>query len=81
MSMPEEDPRRMEGIRKYAAIYGRFDCKRKPEKPLTLHEVNWKKYIKFIILNIDQKAKNISIFSSVCLVQCLLYQNYAINNS
>ncbi|KAG1701732.1 NGFI-A-binding [Nymphon striatum] len=40
MSMPEEDPRRMEGIRKYAAIYGRFDCKRKPEKPLTLHEVS-----------------------------------------
>lgn len=29
----------MEGIRKYSAIYGRFDCKRRPEKPLTLHEV------------------------------------------
>ncbi|GLG96821.1 Uncharacterized protein GBIM_03720, partial [Gryllus bimaculatus] len=40
MSMPEDDPRRMEEIRKYAAIYGRFDCKRKPEKPLTLHEVS-----------------------------------------
>ncbi|XP_049884543.1 NGFI-A-binding protein homolog [Pectinophora gossypiella] len=39
MLMPESDPRRMEEIRKYAAIYGRFDCKRKPEKPLTLHEV------------------------------------------
>ncbi|XP_061725102.1 NGFI-A-binding protein homolog [Cydia pomonella] len=39
MMMPEADPRRMEEIRKYAAIYGRFDCKRKPEKPLTLHEV------------------------------------------
>ncbi|XP_045454595.1 NGFI-A-binding protein homolog [Melitaea cinxia] len=39
MMMPESDPRRMEEIRKYAAIYGRFDCKRKPEKPLTLHEV------------------------------------------
>ncbi|KOB56686.1 NGFI-A-binding protein-like protein [Operophtera brumata] len=39
MAMPETDPRRMEEIRKYAAIYGRFDCKRKPEKPLTLHEV------------------------------------------
>ncbi|KPJ15499.1 NGFI-A-binding protein-like [Papilio machaon] len=39
MMMPETDPRRMEEIRKYAAIYGRFDCKRKPEKPLTLHEV------------------------------------------
>ncbi|CAM1314400.1 Uncharacterised protein g6536 [Pycnogonum litorale] len=40
MSMPEDDPRRIDGIRKYAAIYGRFDCKRKPEKPLTLHEVS-----------------------------------------
>lgn len=42
MMMPENDPRRMEEIRKYAAIYGRFDCKRKPEKPLTLHEVHTK---------------------------------------
>ncbi|XP_044256158.1 NGFI-A-binding protein homolog isoform X4 [Tribolium madens] len=40
MSMPENDPRRMDEIRRYAAIYGRFDCKRKPEKPLTLHEVS-----------------------------------------
>ncbi|KAL1122561.1 hypothetical protein AAG570_002891 [Ranatra chinensis] len=40
LSMSEEDPKRMELIRKYAAIYGRFDCKRKPEKPLTLHEVS-----------------------------------------
>lgn len=38
--MPETDPRRMDEIRRYAAIYGRFDCKRKPEKPLTLHEVS-----------------------------------------
>ncbi|CAH1153301.1 unnamed protein product [Phaedon cochleariae] len=40
ISMPETEPRRMDEIRKYAAIYGRFDCKRKPEKPLTLHEVS-----------------------------------------
>ncbi|XP_043471509.1 NGFI-A-binding protein homolog [Leptopilina heterotoma] len=40
MAMSDTDPRRMEEIRKYAAIYGRFDCKRKPEKPLTLHEVS-----------------------------------------
>lgn len=39
MAMSECDPRRMDEIRKYAAIYGRFDCKRRPEKPLTLHEV------------------------------------------
>lgn len=40
MAMPENDPRRMDQIRKYAAIYGRFDCKRRPEKPLTLHELS-----------------------------------------
>ncbi|XP_053956205.1 NGFI-A-binding protein homolog [Anastrepha ludens] len=39
IAMHENDPRRMEEIRKYSAIYGRFDCKRRPEKPLTLHEV------------------------------------------
>lgn len=39
MNMSEKDPRRMDEIRKYSAIYGRFDCKRRPEKPLTLHEV------------------------------------------
>lgn len=39
ISMNESDPRRMDEIRKFSAIYGRFDCKRKPEKPLTLHEV------------------------------------------
>ncbi|XP_065166014.1 NGFI-A-binding protein homolog [Atheta coriaria] len=40
MSMADNDPRRMDEIRRYAAIYGRFDCKRRPEKPLTLHEVS-----------------------------------------
>ncbi|XP_075222424.1 NGFI-A-binding protein homolog [Lycorma delicatula] len=40
LGMPEDDPRRMDQIRKFSAIYGRFDCKRKPEKPLTLHEVS-----------------------------------------
>ena len=39
LSMNVSDPRRMDEIRKYSAIYGRFDCKRRPEKPLTLHEV------------------------------------------
>ncbi|KXJ73779.1 hypothetical protein RP20_CCG015013 [Aedes albopictus] len=39
IAMSEHDPRRMEEIRKYSAIYGRFDCKRRPEKPLNLHEV------------------------------------------
>ena len=37
--MPEEGGRKMDEIRKYSAIYGRFDCKRKQDKPLTMHEV------------------------------------------
>eukprot|EP00095_Tigriopus_kingsejongensis_P000199 maker-scaffold41_size498431-snap-gene-2.11 protein:Tk00199 transcript:maker-scaffold41_size498431-snap-gene-2.11-mRNA-1 annotation:"ngfi-a-binding protein homolog isoform x2" len=40
LTMPDEDPTKMDLIRKFSAIYGRFDCKRKPEKPLTLHEVS-----------------------------------------
>ena len=39
VGMDPDDPKRMDKIREYAAIYGRFDCKRKAEKPLTLHEV------------------------------------------
>ncbi|KAK6639153.1 hypothetical protein RUM43_007423 [Polyplax serrata] len=39
INMPYDDPRRMDEIRKYSAIYGRFDCKRNPQKPLTLHEL------------------------------------------
>ncbi|KAJ8351534.1 hypothetical protein SKAU_G00230100 [Synaphobranchus kaupii] len=37
--MGEEDPRREEEVRKYSAIYGRFDSKRKDGKHLTLHEL------------------------------------------
>ncbi|KAM8933393.1 NGFI-A-binding protein 1 isoform 2-T2 [Pelodytes ibericus] len=37
--MTEEDPRKEEEIRKYSAIYGRFDSKRKDGKHLTLHEL------------------------------------------
>ena len=40
MSMTADDPKRPEKFREFAAIYGRFDCKRKAEKPLTLHEVS-----------------------------------------
>jgi hypothetical protein len=39
MAMPNEDPQKIKEIRRFSAIYGRFDAKRKPEKPLTLHEV------------------------------------------
>ncbi|XP_033121804.1 NGFI-A-binding protein 1-like isoform X2 [Anneissia japonica] len=36
--MAVEDPRRIEEIRKWSAIYGRFDSKRRAEKALSLHE-------------------------------------------
>lgn len=39
LNMKDEDPQKMNQIRKFSAIYGRFDCKRRPDKPLTLHEV------------------------------------------
>ncbi len=41
LNMLDDDPARMQQIRKFSAIYGRFDCKRRPEKPLTLHEVGY----------------------------------------
>ncbi|XP_069471775.1 NGFI-A-binding protein 1 [Ambystoma mexicanum] len=37
--MSEDDPHKDEEIRKYSAIYGRFDSKRKDGKHLTLHEL------------------------------------------
>ncbi|CAG0924132.1 unnamed protein product, partial [Notodromas monacha] len=40
LNMSEEDSNRLDAIRKYSAIYGRFDCKRKPQKPLSLHEIS-----------------------------------------
>ena len=39
MAMPDDNPQKIKEIRRFSAIYGRFDAKRKPEKPLTLHEV------------------------------------------
>jgi len=38
--LSENDPNTMAEIRKYAAIYGRYDCKRKVQKPLTIHELS-----------------------------------------
>ena len=66
--MSDDDPLKMEEIRRFSAIYGRFDCKRKPEKPLTLHEVsfffdNFSK--KFTILNTFFKKSNRTLFEHV----------------
>ncbi|OZC11280.1 NAB region 2 [Onchocerca flexuosa] len=40
MQLPFNSPQRLQEYRRYSAIYGRFDAKRKPDKPLTLHEVS-----------------------------------------
>ncbi|XP_022521145.2 NGFI-A-binding protein 1a isoform X2 [Astyanax mexicanus] len=37
--LSEDDPQREEEIRKYSAIYGRFDSKRRDGRPLTTHEL------------------------------------------
>ncbi|TMS33113.1 hypothetical protein L596_000889 [Steinernema carpocapsae] len=39
IKMPPTQPERITLVRKYSAIYGRFDTKRKPDKPLTHHEM------------------------------------------
>ena len=49
--MSDEDGKKMEEIRKFSAIYGRFDAKRKQDKPLTLHEV-------YTLLLISKSVKN-----------------------
>ncbi|KAH9496055.1 NGFI-A-binding protein 1 [Bulinus truncatus] len=40
MTMAADDPNRMAALRKYAAIYGRFDSKRKNDRPMSLHEIS-----------------------------------------
>lgn len=37
--MSDDDPQKEEEIRKYSAMYGRFDSKKKDGKHLTLHEL------------------------------------------
>uniref|UniRef100_A0A914C360 Uncharacterized protein n=1 Tax=Acrobeloides nanus TaxID=290746 RepID=A0A914C360_9BILA len=39
MNLPPGHPNRLSEFRRYSAIYGRFDAKRKPDKALTFHEV------------------------------------------
>uniref|UniRef100_A0AC34FB86 Uncharacterized protein n=1 Tax=Panagrolaimus sp. ES5 TaxID=591445 RepID=A0AC34FB86_9BILA len=39
MKLPPEDRNRLSEFRKFSAIYGRYDAKRKPDKPLSYHEL------------------------------------------
>ena len=58
--MSESNPHRIDEIRKYASIYGRFDCKRAPTKPLSMHEVSF--FFNLKIKNIIQKI-NLNLIS------------------
>ncbi|XP_025077946.1 NGFI-A-binding protein 1-like isoform X5 [Pomacea canaliculata] len=40
MTSQDDHPNRIEELRKYAAIYGRFDSKRKNDRPMSLHEIS-----------------------------------------
>ncbi|XP_022105588.1 NGFI-A-binding protein 2-like isoform X2 [Acanthaster planci] len=40
IEMPPDHHQRLEEIQKWAPIYGRFDSKRKDDKPLTAHEIS-----------------------------------------
>ncbi|CAG5131642.1 unnamed protein product, partial [Candidula unifasciata] len=40
MQMSTDDPHRMSALRKYAAIYGRFDSRRRNDKPMNMHEIS-----------------------------------------
>jgi hypothetical protein len=68
MNMAEDDPRRMDEIRKYAAIYGRFDCKRKPEKPLTLHEVSSSVRLMFSVWVLHGRSLEVGLMFSVWVI-------------
>ena len=65
--MPDENPQKIKEIRRFSAIYGRFDAKRKPEKPLTLHEV-WKPKSKN---GFDKAAR----MSRMCKMPFLIYDD------
>ena len=44
INMEDENPEKMTLLRKYSAIYGRFDSKRKNEFKMSMHEVNIQPY-------------------------------------
>ena len=39
MNLPPEDRNRLSEFRRFSAIYGRYDAKRKPDRPLSYHEL------------------------------------------
>ncbi|BFZ22817.1 hypothetical protein BsWGS_25856 [Bradybaena similaris] len=40
MQMSADEPHRMSALRRFAAIYGRFDSRRKNHKPMNMHEIS-----------------------------------------
>lgn len=40
LDQPKDGPDRLEAMRKYGCIYGRYDSKRKNDRPMSLHEIS-----------------------------------------
>lgn len=40
LEQPKDGPDRLEAMRKYGCIYGRYDSKRKNDRPMSLHEIS-----------------------------------------
>ncbi len=58
--MSEDNPQKEVEIRKYSAIYGRFDSKRRDGRQLTMHEVGWNaKILISLIVRNDSRAETI----------------------
>ena len=67
MGMSDEEPsKKMDEIRKFSAIYGRFDCKRKPEKPLTLHEVSFHFLTPCVIVYLKKLRRLQMLLAGLC---------------
>ncbi len=64
--MSEDNPQKEVEIRKYSAIYGRFDSKRRDGRQLTMHEVGWnaKILISLIVRNDSRSWNDLSTLST-----------------
>ncbi|XP_072417564.1 NGFI-A-binding protein 1-like isoform X2 [Chiloscyllium punctatum] len=66
--MSEQDPQREEEIRKFSAIYGRFDSKRKDGKNLTLHEILQKVDVYNLVM-VNEAAAQLCLIDTTLLAR------------
>ncbi|KAF3824284.1 hypothetical protein GH733_008569 [Mirounga leonina] len=67
--MSDDDPHKEEEIRKYSAIYGRFDSKRKDGKHLTLHEVKAHIFLCMYVLTVNEAAAQLCVKDNALLTR------------